>query len=86
MRCDEFRNHPLWNQLEEHTKELADFIRQKREEQAVIRARDGNQNPHGQMASQHKFSSQKDPACKFMVTKDWSNAPKGFKKSDAHRA
>ena len=32
MRQDEFQKHPLWSQLEEHASELADFIKQKREE------------------------------------------------------
>ena len=86
MRQDEFKKHPLWSLLEIHTSELADFIKQRREEQALLRANESNQQM-GHMPGQSIYSNQqKDPNQRFIVTKEWSNAPKGFEDSQEQRA
>ena len=43
MRQNEYVDHPLWSKLETHALELQDFIKKKREEQAILRARESNQ-------------------------------------------
>ena len=42
MRQNEFLGHPLWSKLELHATELSDFIKKKKEEQAILRARESN--------------------------------------------
>ena len=42
MRQNEYVGHALWSTLETHATELQDFIKKKREEQAILRARESN--------------------------------------------
>ena len=97
LRQEEYRKHPLFSMLQMHTNELQEYIRLKKEHQALQKQKEFQQNHSMQQVFGTTIQAQGAPAGGmpgglpgprdlFRVTKDWDNAPDGFKESDAPRA